>query len=149
MIFYQFDGIVEQPLDIYTSKISFWKYFKKILSKLDLHSVRADAKKRFIVKTDEKGYNHEYNKDMSYSKDYRKRTIEYRQAGYSLEATHQVFKVSKSTIQKWEKQLKETGDLDKKELHRSFRKIDPEKLKMYVAQHPEAYQSEMAPSAAD
>ena len=81
---------------------------------------------------------------MSYSKDYRKRTIEYRQAGHSLEATHQVFKVSKSTIQKWEKQLKETGDLDKKELHRSFRKIDPEKLKVYVAQHPEAYQSEMA-----
>lgn len=61
-----------------------------------------------------------------------------------MEATHQVFKVSKSTIQKWEKQLKETGDLDKKELHRSFRKIDPEKLKAYVAQHPEAYQSEMA-----
>ena len=97
-----------------------------------------------IVKRVEKRYKHEYNKDMSYSKDYRKRTIEYRQAGHSLEATHQVFKVSKSTIQKWEKQLKETGDLDKKELHRSFRKIDPEKLKVYVAQHPEAYQSEMA-----
>ena len=47
---------------------------------------------------------------MSYSKRYRERTIEYRQAGHSLEATHQVFKVSKSTIQKWEKQLKETGN---------------------------------------
>ena len=81
---------------------------------------------------------------MSYSKDYRERTIEYRQAGHSLEATHQVFKVSRSTIQKWEKQLKETGDLGKKELHRSFRKIDPEKLKAYVAEHPDAYQSEMA-----
>lgn len=81
---------------------------------------------------------------MSYSKDYRERTIEYRQTGHSLEATHQVFKVSKSTIQKWEKQLKETGDLGKKELHRSFRKIDPEKLKAYVAEHPDAYQSEMA-----
>ena len=68
---------------------------------------------------------------MSYSKRYRERTIEYRQAGHSLEATHQVFKVSKSTIQKWEKQ-------------RSFRKIDPEKLKAYVAAHPDAYQSEMA-----
>ena len=30
---------------------------------------------------------------MSYSKDYRKRTIEYRQTGHSMEATHQVFKV--------------------------------------------------------
>ena len=40
--------------------------------------------------------------------------------------------------------MKETGDLEKKELHRSFRKIDPEKLKAYVAEHPDAYQSEMA-----
>ena len=61
-----------------------------------------------------------------------------------MEATHQIFEVSKSTIQKWEKQLKETGDLGKKELHRSFRKIDPEKLKAHVAEHPDAYQSEMA-----
>ena len=73
---------------------------------------------------------------MSYSKRYRERTIEYRQAGHSLEATHQVFKVSKSTIQKWEKHLKETGNLEKKDLHRSFRKIDPEKTKAYVAAHP-------------
>ena len=80
---------------------------------------------------------------MSYSKRYRERTIEYRQAGHSLEATHQVFKVSKSTIQKWEKQMKETGNLEKKDLHRSFRKIDPEKLKAYVAAHPDVYQSEM------
>ena len=81
---------------------------------------------------------------MSYSKRYRERTIEYWQAGHSLEATHQIFKVSKSTIQKWKKQLEETGNLDKKALHRSFRKIDPEKLKAYVAEHPDAYQSEMA-----
>ena len=81
---------------------------------------------------------------MSYSKKYRERTIEYRQAGHTLEETHQTFKVSRSTIQIWEKQLKETGDLGKKKLHRSFRKIDPEKLKAYVAEHPDAYQSEMA-----
>ena len=81
---------------------------------------------------------------MSYSKRYRERTIEYRQAGHTLKETRQTFKVSRSTIQKWEKQLKETGDVGKKELHRSFRKIDPDKLKVYVAEHPDAYQSEMA-----
>ena len=81
---------------------------------------------------------------MSYSKKYIERTIEYRQAGHTLEETHQVFKVSISTIREWEKQQKETGDLGKKELHRSFRKIDPEKLKAYVEEHPDAYQSEMA-----
>ena len=81
---------------------------------------------------------------MSYSTDYRKRTLEYRQAGHTLEETHQVFKVSKTTIREWEKRLKETGNLEKDELHRSFRKIDPEKLKAYVAEYPDAYQSEMA-----
>ena len=81
---------------------------------------------------------------MSYSKDYREQTIEYRQAGHTLEETHQVFKVSISTIREWEKRLKERGDLEKNELHRNFRKIDPEKLKAYVEEHPDAYQSEMA-----
>ena len=81
---------------------------------------------------------------MSYSKKYWERTIEYRQSGYTLEKTHRTFKVSRSTIQKWEKHLKETGDWGKKELNRGFRKIDLEKLKTYVAEHPDAYQSEMA-----
>ena len=81
---------------------------------------------------------------MSVSKDYRERIIEYRQAGHTLEETHQVFKVSRAAIQEWEKRLKETGDLGKKELHRGFRKIDPEKLKTYVEEHPDAYQPEMA-----
>ena len=81
---------------------------------------------------------------MSYSREYRERTIEYRQAGHTQEETHQVFKASISTIREWEKRLKETGDLEKNELHRSFRKIDPEKLKAYVEEHPDAYQSEMA-----
>ena len=81
---------------------------------------------------------------MSYSKDYRERTVEYRQTGHTYGETHETFKVAISTIQRWEQQLKETGDLGKKELHRSFRKIDPEKLKAYVAEHPDAYQSEMA-----
>ena len=81
---------------------------------------------------------------MSYPKKYRERTIEYRQAGHTLEETHQTFKVSRSTIQIWEKQLEEMGYLGKKELHRSYRKIDPERLKAYVSEHPDAYQSEMA-----
>ena len=81
---------------------------------------------------------------MSYSTDYRKRTIENRQAGHTLEETHQIFKVSKTTIREWEKQLNETGNLEKKELHRESRKIDPEALKAYIAEHPDAYQSEMA-----
>ncbi len=39
---------------------------------------------------------------MSYSEEYRKRTIEYRQEGHTLEEIKEIFKVSKSTIRKWE-----------------------------------------------
>ena len=44
----------------------------------------------------------------------------------------------------WEKQYKKTGDLSNKPLKRRFRKIDPEKLKAYVSQNPDATQKEMA-----
>ena len=81
---------------------------------------------------------------MSYPTKYRKRTVEYRQEGHTLEETKEVFQVSISTIRKWEKQLREEGHLEKKPVKRGFRKIDPEKLKIYVAEHPDAYQSEMA-----
>ena len=80
---------------------------------------------------------------MSYPVKYRERTIEYRQE-HTLEETSRTFKVTISTIRKWEKQLKEKGDLKAKVAKRSFKKINPDKLKDYVAQHPDAYQKEMA-----
>lgn len=81
---------------------------------------------------------------MSYATIFRKRTIEYRQAGHTLEETSKVFKVSIGTIRRWENQLKERGDLEKKPLNRPHKKIDPENLKAYVSQRPDAYQKEMA-----
>lgn len=81
---------------------------------------------------------------MSYPVQYRKRVIEYRQEGHTYADTSEIFKISTTTIQRWEKQLKEEGDLKPKEPNRPFRKIDPEKLKAYVEQHPDAYQHEIA-----
>ncbi len=81
---------------------------------------------------------------MSYSEDYRKRTVEYRKEGHTLEETQNIFKVSISTIRAWEKQLRESGNLKAKTPNRPFKKIDPEKLKAYVEKHPDAYQNEMA-----
>ena len=42
------------------------------------------------------------------------------------------------------KAAERNGGFGKNELHRSFRKIDPEKLKAYVEEHPDAYQWELA-----
>ena len=81
---------------------------------------------------------------MTYSEDYRRRVIEYRKEGHTFKETMQVFKVALSTIQKWEKKLKEEGTLKKKPVIRSFRKVDPEKVKLYFTEHPDAYLREAA-----
>ena len=81
---------------------------------------------------------------MSYSTDYRKRTIEYREEGHTLEETHEIFKVAISTIRTWEKQWKEQRTLKPAPVVRPYKKIDPEKLKAYVGEHPDAYPKEIA-----
>ena len=81
---------------------------------------------------------------MRYSEDYRKRTIEYRGEGHTLEETHEVFKVSISTIRAWEKQWKEKGTLVPAPVVRGYKKIEPQRLKTYVREHPDAYLKEIA-----
>jgi len=84
------------------------------------------------------------NKEMSYSKDYCKRTIEYREEGHTLEETHRVFHVAIGTIRAWEKQWKEKGTLEPAPVVRTYKKINPEKLRAYVQERPDAYPKEIA-----
>ena len=81
---------------------------------------------------------------MSYPIIFRKRTIDYRKSGHTLKETSKVFKVSISAIEEWEKKLKERGNLENKALNRPHKKINPEMLRAYVEEHPDAYQREMA-----
>ena len=81
---------------------------------------------------------------MAYDEKYRKRTLEYWHEGHTLEQTKKVFRVSVTIMYKWENQLKEEGNLKKHPVKRSFRKIDPEKLKEYVRANPDAYLREIA-----
>lgn len=81
---------------------------------------------------------------MSYSKDLRERVVKYRLSGHTIKETCEVFGVGNYAVGKWVKQYKETGDLSNKPLNRGFKKIDPEKLKAYIAEHPDAYQREIA-----
>lgn len=81
---------------------------------------------------------------MGYDVKYRQRTVEYRQEGDTIEETAKVFKVCTDTVKRWVKQYTQTGELKNKSLHRSFKKINPEKLAQYVEEHPDAYLYEMA-----
>ena len=81
---------------------------------------------------------------MSYSIDYRKRTIAYRKEGHSYRKTSEAFRVAVETIRNWERLERENGSLEKRTLARRYKKIDPLVLHEYVSQHPHAYLHEIA-----
>jgi len=81
---------------------------------------------------------------MGYSKDLRERVLAYKRAGHTIEETSRVFKVGTTTVKAWNKLLSETGSLEKKELRRSARKYESEKLRTYIAENPEATLKEIA-----
>lgn len=81
---------------------------------------------------------------MSYDIKYRERVLEYLSEGHSYRETAAVFKVSPTTLQTWKSKLKETGTLASKKRKETWRKIDPDKLREYVDEHPDSYQYEIA-----
>jgi transposase len=82
--------------------------------------------------------------NMSYSSDYRKVAIEYKQNGHTFEELKQVFKVTRQTYYNWLKLEEETGSLKKRNADSRNRKIDAQKLKQAVEEKPDAYLSELA-----
>ena len=81
---------------------------------------------------------------MSYDIKYRQRAQEYWAEGHTKAETAAAFGLGTSTLQTWKSQLNQTGKLEPKVRETPWRKIDPEKLRAYVAEHPDAYQHEIA-----
>ena len=70
--------------------------------------------------------NHTSNRrDKKCIKKFRRRALAYWHEGHTLFQTREVFKISVTTLYKWEHQLKEEGNLSRHKVHR------PEKLKEY------------------
>ena len=81
---------------------------------------------------------------MAYDKKFRRRALEYWNDGHTKKETSAVFKVHPDTLQSWKKQLKETGNLESKKRRETWRKIDPEKLRRFVNENPDAFAREIA-----
>ena len=81
---------------------------------------------------------------MGYSKDFKERAVEYRLEGHTVAETSKIFGIGTNTLNRWLRQYKETGDLSKKPLNRTFKKIDPVKLKAFLKEHPDAILKEIA-----
>ena len=70
--------------------------------------------------------------------------MEYLDEGHTWSATRETFKISMATIDSWRKKYKETGEVkDNPPRRRAFKKLDPEMLKAYVKEHPDAYLKEI------
>ena len=80
---------------------------------------------------------------MAYSIDFRKKVIEFIGKGHSQRLAAKVFGIHQETVNQWHQQYIKTGKLEKKLYIRKFRKIDPEKLKAYIAEHSDAYLKEI------
>jgi len=81
---------------------------------------------------------------MSYDKKYKERAVLCRMTGKTLEETSKIFQIGTTTLKRWEKEYKNTGDLSKKPLKRNPKKVFSEKLIDYVRTHPDAYQTEIS-----
>ncbi len=81
---------------------------------------------------------------MGYDEKYRRRAIEYWGEGHTQKETAALFKVGTTTLSVWKSRLKESGTLAPKKRKETWRKIDPEKLKKYSEEHPDAYLEEIA-----
>ncbi|MDR2505408.1 MAG: transposase [Oscillospiraceae bacterium] len=81
---------------------------------------------------------------MAYEVKYRERVIAFMDAGHTRKETKELFNVGYSTLTEWRKLKAETGSLQKRPLKRTFKKVDPVKLEVYVGEHQDAYLQEIA-----
>ena len=82
---------------------------------------------------------------MAYSKDYRKRVLEFcYDEGHTLEETRRVFDVSITAIGEWRRLREETGELECRPLNREARIYKGEKLSAYIAENPDATLQDIA-----
>jgi transposase len=81
---------------------------------------------------------------MTYSCDFREAVLTYRQKGHALKQVCETFSITKQTYYNWIAQKQKTGTLKPKKHGTRKRKTDPQKLRQYVEEHPDAYLKELA-----
>jgi transposase len=81
---------------------------------------------------------------MTYSADYRKAALSFKQGGHTFEELKNVFKITPRTYYQWVELLETSGSV-KVEIKRTRkRKIDPDALKKAVEEKPDVYLRELS-----
>lgn len=80
---------------------------------------------------------------MAYSKDLRKKVIVYLEDGHSQREAGKTFHINTETVNRWHQLYQKTGDVKDPSPRRTFKKLDPQKLRTYIEEHPDAYLKEI------
>jgi len=83
-----------------------------------------------------------YNREMTYSLDLRKKALKYIENGGTWKAASEIFEVTTRTLANWLRKKKQQ-DLAPKIRRQSPSKINSDKLKKYIQEHPDAYLREI------
>ena len=81
---------------------------------------------------------------MAYSLDFRKKVLAYCKRTGSITEASDVFQISRNTIYGWLKLKEKTGKLNHQAKGTKPRKVDRDRLKNYLNDHPAAYLTEIA-----
>ncbi len=81
-----------------------------------------------------------------YSNDLRERVLAYYDDNHTQKETCSVFEISRSALTDWLKLRRETGSahLRPRPKQRKSKKLDGQRLREYIASHPDAYLYEIA-----
>lgn len=81
---------------------------------------------------------------MVYPVALRQKALDYYQECKNLSQVSRVFGISLSALKQWVKLQEQTGSLEHRVKGGNATKVDKEKLRQYLAEHPDAYQYEIA-----
>lgn len=81
---------------------------------------------------------------MTYSIDFRKKVLSHIESGASIESTSALFSIGTTTIKNWKRLKAKTGQLAGSGRPPTPYKIDSDKLRVYLKEHPDAYLNEIA-----
>jgi transposase len=81
---------------------------------------------------------------MAYDKIFRKRVIEYKDAGHTFKQVNEAFGVDSRRYYSWKKQMEETGSLEYRAPKERRGKIDKSELLLALEEHPDWYLREFA-----
>ena len=81
---------------------------------------------------------------MAYDIKFRQKVLQYIDKGHTVKEAHEVFDVGTTTIKRWRKLMRETGQLHDHPRQMWHKKIDPVKLEAYYDENPDSYLFEAA-----